>query len=96
MPSHTGQTTSSPLASCVNPVPSQFGQSINGMREAPPRSLAAPAPGAGAAARSRIMPGILARMRDPVLTAALVAEGRPRRVEEAPAITVRVHPRRRS
>ena len=28
------------------------------------------------------MPGILARMRDPVLTAALVAEGRPRRVEK--------------
>jgi hypothetical protein len=41
------------------------------------------------------MPGILARMRDPVLTAALVAEGWPRRVEEAPALAVRVHPTRR-
>jgi hypothetical protein len=41
------------------------------------------------------MPGILARMKDPVLTAALIAEGRSRRVEEEPARAVRVHPRRR-
>ena len=41
------------------------------------------------------MPGILARMKTPVLPAALVAERRPRQVGEAPAFAVRVHPRRR-
>ena len=76
VPSHMGQTTSSPLASCVNPVPSQLGQSIDGMGEAPFGLLAAPARGTGAAGMSRTTPRILARLRGPELTDELLGDVR--------------------